>query len=488
MGEPMGFKGTGRQPPQRQPVVERVHHWSEFYEEWPEEKIQEQGARCMDCAVPFCHVGCPLGNIIPDWNDLVYRGRWKRALEVLHSTNNFPEFTGRICPAPCEASCVLSINQEPVTIEYIEKAIADRGFHEGWIVPEPPGVRTDKKVAVVGSGPAGLAAAQQLNRAGHTVTVFERDNYIGGLLTLGIPDFKLEKSIVQRRVDLMAAEGVIFKAGVNVGVDLPADELFDSFDAVCLAGGSTQARDLLIPGRELRGVHLAMEYLTQQNKLLAGETVARNDRITAKGKRVVILGGGDTGADCLGTAHRQGAEVVYQFELLPEPPAARHVDNPWPQWPLILRSSAAHEEGGTRDYSISTKSFSGNDGRLEKLHAVRLGWGPADERGRPTMEEIPGSEFEIETELVLLAMGFVHPEYEGLLTDLGVNFDARGNVAVDESSMSSVPGVFAAGDVRRGQSLVVWAIAEGREAAHYMDKYLMGSTALPLSVTGALAK
>ena len=488
MGEPMGFKGTGRQPPQRQPVVERVHHWSEFYEEWPEEKIQEQGARCMDCAVPFCHVGCPLGNIIPDWNDLVYRGRWKRALEVLHSTNNFPEFTGRICPAPCEASCVLSINQDPVTIEYIEKAIADRGFHEGWIVPEPPGVRTDKKVAVVGSGPAGLAAAQQLNRAGHTVTVFERDNYIGGLLTLGIPDFKLEKSIVQRRVDLMAAEGVIFKAGVNVGVDLPADELFDSCDAVCLAGGSTQARDLLIPGRELRGVHLAMEYLTQQNKLLAGETVARNDRITAKGKRVVILGGGDTGADCLGTAHRQGAEVVYQFELLPEPPAARHVDNPWPQWPLILRSSAAHEEGGTRDYSISTKSFSGNDGRLEKLHAVRLGWGPADERGRPTMEEIPGSEFEIETELVLLAMGFVHPEYEGLLTDLGVNFDARGNVAVDESSMSSVPGVFAAGDVRRGQSLVVWAIAEGREAAHYMDKYLMGSTALPLSVTGALAK
>jgi len=487
MGSPMGFKEMRRQPPHRLPESERIKHWREFYQEWPEEKVREQGGRCMDCAVPFCHTGCPLGNIIPDWNDLVYHGRWKRALEVLNSTNNFPEFTGRICPAPCEASCVLNINQDPVTIEYIEKAIADRGFQEGWIKPEPPAVRTGKKVAVIGSGSAGLAVAQQLNRAGHTVTVFERDNYTGGLLTLGIPDFKLEKSIVQRRIDLMASEGIIFKTGVNVGLDLAVEDLVGRFDAVCLAMGSTQSRDLPIPGCELGGVHLAMEYLVQQNKLLAGEIIAPEERITAEGKHVVILGGGDTGADCLGTAHRQGADAVYQFELLPEPPMERRDDNPWPQWPVILRSSAAHEEGGIRDYSISTRSFSGSNGRVKKLHAVRLEWGPPDETGRPTMKEIQGSNFEIETELVLLALGFVHPEHEGLITDLGVELDARGNVAVDETFMSSIPGVFAAGDVHRGQSLVVWAIAEGREAAHYMDKYLMGRTQLPLSVSGALS-
>ena len=486
MGKPTGFQEFGRQPPERQVVAERVKHWHEFYQPWPEEKVREQGARCMDCAVPFCHTGCPLGNVIPDWNDLVYRGRWKQALDRLHSTNNFPEFTGRICPAPCEASCVLSINQDPVTIEYIEKAIADRGFEEGWIKPRPPAMRTGKKVAVVGSGPAGLAAAQQLNSAGHTVTVFERDGYIGGLLTLGIPDFKLDKQIVQRRVDVLAAEGITFKTSVNVGVDLPADRLLRSFDAVCLAGGSTHARDLPMPGRELKGVHLAMEYLTQQNRLLAGESIAPGEGITAEGKRVVILGGGDTGADCLGTAHRQGAEVVYQFELLPEPPTTRPPGNPWPQWPLILRSSAAHDEGGVRDYSIQTKSFSGSNGRVERLHASRLEWGPPDESGRPTMKEIPGSEFEIETELVLLALGFIHPEHLGLLTDLGVELDARGNVATGEDHMSSVPGVFAAGDTRRGQSLVVWAIAEGREAAHHIDSYLMGSTKLPRSLPGAL--
>ncbi|MCE2465293.1 MAG: glutamate synthase subunit beta, partial [Dehalococcoidia bacterium] len=463
-------------------VQERIQDYDEFYQEWPEERIREQGARCMNCAVPFCHTGCPLGNIIPDWNDLVYRGRWQEAVASLLSTNNFPEFTGRICPAPCEGSCVLAINEEPVTIEYIEKAISDRGFQEGWIEAQPPSVRTGKKVAVVGSGPAGLAAAQQLNRAGHHVTVFERDNYIGGLLTLGIPDFKLDKALVQRRVELMEQEGIEFCTGVNVGHDLSAQELTDNFDAVCLAGGATQARDLDVPGRELKGIHLAMEYLTQQNKLLAGEVVAPGERITAEGRRVVILGGGDTGADCLGTAHRQGAEVVYQYELLDSPPASRSSGNPWPQWPIIIRSSAAHEEGGLRDYSILTKAFSGQNGQVEKLHAVRLKWVPGGPGGRPVMEEIPGSEFDLDVDLVLLALGFLHPEHGGLLTDLALEQDARGNVKVDAQRMTSKPGVFAAGDMSRGQSLVVWAIAEGREAAHHMDAYLMGSTQLPRSL------
>ena len=433
----------------------------------------------MNCAVPFCHGGCPLGNLIPDWNDLVYQGQWRKALHALHATNNFPEFTGRVCPAPCEASCVLAINQDPVTIEYIEKAIADRGWKEGWIVPEPPKKRTGKKVAVVGSGPAGLAAAQQLNRAGHWVTVYERDNYIGGLLRLGIPDFKLEKHVVQRRIDQMIDEGVEFKTGVNVGESYPVDELVDSFDAVCLAGGSTVPRDLDVPDRQLDGIHFAMDYLTQQNRLIAGEQIDPAERITAEGKRVIIMGGGDTGADCLGTAHRQGAEVVYQIELLPEPPDQRAPENPWPQWPMILRTSGAHEEGGVRDYSILTKSFSGSNGRVQKLHAVRLDWGPRDEQGRPSMKETPGSEFEIEAELVLLAMGFLHPEQEGMLAGLGVNLDARSNVKADENMMTSIPGVFAAGDMSRGQSLVVWALAEGREAARGIDEYLMGESSLP---------
>ena len=482
MGNPTGFKEFSREPPERRPVRERLKDSREFYQEWPEQSIRDQGARCMNCAVPFCQSGCPLGNIIPDWNDLVYRGRWKEALNELHSTNNFPEFTGRICPAPCEVSCVLSINQDPVTIEYIEKAIADRGFQEGWIKPEPPKERSGKRVAVVGSGPAGLACAQQLNRAGHWVTVFERDNYIGGLLTLGIPDFKLDKAVVMRRVDLMAEEGIEFKTGVNVGVNISVDELRRNFDAICLAGGSTKARELDIPGREFKGIHLAMEYLTQQNCIIAGEHIDANERITAEGKRVVILGGGDTGADCLGTAHRQGAEVVHQYELLAEPPLTRSPNNPWPQWSIILRSSAAHEEGGIRDYSILTKAFTGTNGHVEKLHAVRWEWGPPDPSGRPAMKEIPGSEFEIETELVLLAMGFLHPEHEGMLTDLGVELDARGNVKLAPDRMTSIPGIFAAGDMSRGQSLVVWAIAEGREAAHYMDKYLVGTTRLARSL------
>ena len=479
MGKPTGFMEEGRKPPRRLPIAERVQHSGEFYVPWAEQEARDQGARCMNCAVPFCMRGCPLGNLIPDWNDLVYRGRWKEALDELHSTNNFPEFTGRICPAPCEESCVLSINQDPVTIEYIEKAIADRGWEEGWIVPKPPERRTGKRAAVIGSGPAGLAAAQQLNRSGHSVTVFERDNYVGGLLRLGIPDFKLDKHVVQRRIDQMTEEGVEFRTGVHVGKDYPADELLDAFDVVCLTGGCTVPRDLDVPGRELNGIHFAMDYLTQQNRLTAGEQIDPKERITAEGKRVVILGGGDTGADCLGTAHRQSAEIVNQLELLPEPPEQRSPDNPWPQWPTILRLSAAHEEGGVRDYDVLTKSFSGAGGQVERLHAVRLEWGPPDASGRPAMSEVPGSEFDVETELVLLAMGFVHPEQDGLLADLGVELDPRGNVKTDESKMTSVSGVFAAGDMARGQSLVVWALAEGREAARGADHYLMGRTSLP---------
>ncbi len=468
--------------PPRQDPAERTRHWLEFYEDWPEEEARSQGGRCMNCAVPFCMGGCPLGNIIPDFNDLVYRGMWKDALRALHSTNNFPEFTGRICPAPCEGSCVLNINNDPVTIEYIEKAIADRGWQEGWIVPEPPQVRSGKSVAVIGSGPAGLAAAMQLNRAGHTVTVFERDEYIGGLLRLGIPEFKLEKSVVQRRVDQMSAEGVVFKTGVYVGKDIHADRLRADFDAVCLTGGSTIARDLPIPGRELSGVHFAMEYLTQQNRVIAGQTFAPSERIVAEGKRVLVLGGGDTGSDCVGTAHRQGAEVVYQFELLPQPPEARRDNNPWPQWPMVLRTSSSHEEGAVRDYNIMTKRFSGPNGKIGKMHAVRLDWGPPDETGRPAMIEIPGSEFELDVDLVLLALGFMHPEPDGLLQQIGVELDPRGNVATTPNKMTSAPGVFAAGDMARGQSLVVWALAEGREAARSIDEYLMGKTSLPHSV------
>ena len=481
MGKPTGFMEFGRRPPERRAVAERKGDYEELYLDWPEPDAREQGSRCMDCAVPFCHMGCPLGNVIPEFNHHVYMGDWQKALEVLLSTNNFPEFTGRICPAPCEASCVLSINTDPVTIEYIEKEISDRGYKEGWIKPQPPDHRTGKKVAVVGSGPAGLAAAQQLNRAGHRVTVFERADYIGGLLMLGIPDFKLDKDVVRRRIQLMADEGVEFRTGVNVGVNYPVKDLLEEYDAVCLTGGSTQARDLPVPGRELDGIHLAMDYLPQQNKLLAGEDIDLEEHITAEGKRVVILGGGDTGADCLGTAHRQGAEVVYQFELLPEPPEERRPDNPWPQWPMILRSSAAHEEGGIRDYNILTKSFTGSNGQVEKLHAVRVDW-TTGEDGRFVMNEVPGSEMEVETDLVLLAMGFVHPEHDGMLTDLGVELDGRGNVQVDDNKMTSVPGVFAGGDMARGQSLVVWAIAEGREVARGVDEYLVGASTLPRSM------
>ncbi len=482
MGKPTGFMEWARSTPHTQDPSERTRHWLEFYSEWSEREAREQGGRCMNCSVPFCMGGCPLGNIIPDFNDLVYRGKWREALNELHSTNNFPDFTGRICPAPCEGSCVLNINDDPVTIEYIEKAISDRGWNEGWIVPEPPTVRTGKSVAVIGSGPAGMAAAMQLNRVGHMVTVFERNEYIGGLLRLGIPEFKLEKTVVQRRVDQMTAEGVTFKTGVYVGQDVPVADIRSEFDAICLTGGSTVARDLPIPGRELDGVHLAMEYLIQQNRINEGQTFSPSDRIVAEGKRVLVLGGGDTGSDCVGTAHRQGAEVVYQFELLPEPPLIRRDDNPWPQWPVVLRMSSSHEEGAVRDYNILTKGFSGSSGTVQKMHAIRLEWGQPDHTGRPAMIEVEGSEFELDVDLVLLALGFVHPEKTGMLSELGVDLDSRGNVVTGSNKMTSVPGVFAAGDMSRGQSLVVWALAEGREAARGIDEYLMGSTKLPYSV------
>jgi glutamate synthase (NADPH/NADH) small chain len=397
----------------------------------------------------------------------------------LHATNNFPEFTGRLCPAPCETSCVLSINDNPVAIEHVERAIADRGFEEGWITPQSVARRTGKRVAILGSGPAGLAAAQQLNRAGHWVTVFERHEEVGGLLSLGIPGFKLPKEIVRRRIDIMVAEGIVFRPNTNVGVDVPISDLRREFDAVCLAGGSTIPRTLDIPGSDLPGVHLALEFLRQQNRVDAGWNVPEGERIDARGKQVVVLGGGDTGSDCVGTAFRQGARAVVQFEILPQPPKERRSDNPWPKWSVIFRSSHAHEEGGARDYNILTKSLSGANGPLERLHAVRLEWGPPDNTGRPVMKELPGSEFEIETELVLLALGFLRPQHEGMITDLGVELDPRGNVATDGSTMTSVPGVFAAGDMARGQSLVVWAIAEGRRAAHGIDSYLMNGSSLP---------
>jgi glutamate synthase (NADPH/NADH) small chain len=479
MGKITGFLEYGRELPARRPVPERLRDWRELEGKHADEALQKQAARCMDCGIPFCHKGCPLGNIIPDWNDLVYRGRWREAIDRLHSTNNFPDFTGAICPAPCEEACVLNINDDPVTIKQIEKQIIARAFKEGWIVPEVAVRRTGKTVAVVGSGPAGLAIAQQLARAGHSVTVFERADRIGGLLRYGIPDFKMEKHVVDRRIEQMEGEGVVFRPNTNVGVDLPADRLRAEFEAVILAGGATLARDLPVPGRELKGVHFAMEFLPQQNKVVAGDRVA--SQIMATGKHVVILGGGDTGSDCLGTSNRQGAKSVHQFELLPQPPATRTEDvAPWPYWPMILRSSSSHEEGVIRDWSINTKAFSGDaEGNVRKLHGVRLEWFK-DETGRPKMREVAGSEFELDADLVLLALGFLGPEREGLLNDLGVEITERGNVAVDEW-MTSVPGIFACGDVRRGQSLVVWAIWEGRECARAVDRYLMGSTDLPTS-------
>ena len=486
MGKPTGFLEYPRELPQARPPALRVADWQEFHEHADESLLRQQGARCMDCGVPFCHTGtlldgmasgCPINNLIPEWNDLVYRGLWREAYERLAKTNNFPEFTGRVCPAPCEGSCVLGINDDAVTIKAVEATIIERAFENGWVVPQGPAVRTGKKVAVVGSGPAGLAVAQQLNRAGHSVIVFERADRIGGLLRYGIPEFKMEKRHLDRRLGLMEKEGVVFQTNAQVGVNVPVADLKKDFDAIVLAGGACAPRDLPIPGRELGGIHFAMEYLTLSNKRCEGDPVPDEAFITAKGKRVVIIGGGDTGADCLGTVHRQGALSVHQFELLPRPPDARAADNPWPQWPNIFRVSSAHEEGGERVYSVSTQRFLGEGGRVKKLEAqtvemVRAG-------GRLDFKPVGGSEFTLDVDLVLLAMGFVGPERPGMLADLGVTLTERGNVGRDANWMTSVPGVFTCGDMQRGQSLIVWAIAEGRSCAAGVDRWLMGGTELP---------
>jgi glutamate synthase (NADPH/NADH) small chain len=470
MGKVTGFLEFPRSKPLRKVVEERLQNFNEFELPWPEPLLAEQGARCMDCGVPTCHGegGCPLGNLIPDWNDLVYRGDWERAIEELHRTNNFPDVTGRVCPAPCEDACILGINDDPVNIKAIEKAIVDRAFKERWVRPRPPKIQTWKRVAVVGSGPAGLAAAQQLARLGHQVTVFEKNDRFGGLLTYGIPDFKLEPHIMEWRVQQMREEGVVFYANAHVGVAPTAKELRGSFDAIVLSGGAEHARPVAddIEGRELAGIHFAMEFLTQQNRRNLGDAIPASESILATDKRVVILGGGDTGADCLGTTHRQRAFSVHQFEILPRPPK--------------VKTGTSHEEGGERRWSVLTKRFTGADGRVTELHGVEVEWlPPAQNGGRPTMREVPGTEFSQPVDLVLLAMGFLGPVRPGLLTDLGVEFNERNAVKRDERYMTSVPGVFVAGDMTRGASLVVWAIWEGREAARNAHDYLMGGSDEP---------
>jgi len=469
MGKITGFMEYTRETAERRPVNERVQDFFPIYQPLPEDKLKIQGARCMDCGVPFCHSGCPLNNLIPDWNDRVYRGRWRDAIRALHATNNFPEFTGLICPAPCEPACVLAISDPPVTIKQIESAIVEHAYREGWIRPEPPESRTGKRVAIVGSGPAGLAAAQQLNRAGHNVVVFEKADRIGGLLRYGIPDFKLEKSVLDRRLEQLVKEGVEFQTRAHAGVDLAMPALRRKFDAILLAGGAEQPRDLKAPGRELKGIHFAMDFLSQQNRRCVGDRVDSKTEILAAGKRVVILGGGDTGADCLGTSHRQRALSVHQIEIMPLPPAERSVQTPWPLWPTMLRVESSHEEGGIREWSAATARFSGDDrGNVARLHAVRVG-------PPPKFEPVPDSEFQLEVDLVLLALGFTGPAPNGMFDELGVVLDSRGNISTDGNYMTSAPGIFAAGDMRRGQSLVVWAIAEGRQAARAINHYLRTS-------------
>ncbi len=485
MGKPTGFLEYTRELPADRSPLDRLSDWDEFHEHFPVKKLRDQGARCMDCGTPFCHTGaliaglatgCPVHNLIPEWNDLVFKGRWKEALDRLHRTNNFPEFTGRVCPAPCEGSCVLGISQPPVTIKTIECSIVDKGFEEGWIVPRPPVVRTGKRVAVVGSGPAGLACADLLNRAGHQVTVYERADRVGGLLVYDIPNMKLDKGVVERRVSLLAAEGVAFVTGVAVGHDLEAAKLRADFDAVVLCGGATLARDLTVEGRSLAGVHLAMEFLHKNTKSLHDSNLQDGQYLSAKDKDVVVIGGGDTGTDCVGTSLRHGCRSLVQFEILPQPPAERASDNPWPQWPKILRVDYGQEEAAARfgadprRYSISTKRFVGENGCVKAIETVGIEW--VSDNGRMTTREVPGSAQSWPADLVLLALGFVGPEKGGMLEQLGVGLDPRGNVAADERKMTSVPGVFTAGDMRRGQSLVVWAIAEGRQAAAGVDAYL----------------
>jgi len=471
MGKITGFLEYERSDRHYQPVEERIKHWHEFVLPLPEAQTRTQAARCMDCGIPYCHVGCPVNNQIPDWNDLVYRGNWQEAARNLHSTNNFPEVTGRVCPAPCEASCTLNLDDNPVTIKTIECAIADRAIAEGWVRPEPASFKTGKKIAVVGSGPAGLACAQQLARVGHEVHVYEKHAKAGGLLRYGIPDFKMDRIHVDRRVAQMEAEGVTFHYGAQVGVNVPADALLNDYDALVLTGGAEKPRDLPIPGRELKGIHFAMDFLPQQNRRLSGEPQDESNPILATGKHVVVIGGGDTGSDCIGTSFRQGALAVINFEIMPQPPLCENKLLTWPDWPLKLRTSASHEEGAARDFAVMTTKFSGKNGAVRKLRCVRV-----DDK----IKSIPGSEFDLHADLVLLAMGFVHPVHEGMIESLGLALDARGNVKADTVAyQSSNPKVFSAGDMRRGQSLVVWAIREGRQCAHAVDKFLMGATTLP---------
>lgn len=479
MGKPDGFLEIDRKEAEKQPVERRLKHFMEFTVEMTDEELKDQAARCMNCGVPYCFgYGCPIINLIPEWNEMVYNGRWRDAIDLLHETNNFPEFTGRICPAPCEPACIAGIGGEAVTIRQIEHAIIERAWKEGWIEPEPPTVETGKKVAIVGSGPAGLSAAQQLRRAGHDVTVYERDEHAGGLLRFGIPDFKLEKWVIDRRLRQMEAEGVKFQYEIDAGVDISAGYLRKKFDALCLCGGSMVPRDLQIPGRDADGIHFAMEFLTRQNR--RGPDVTFEKDILATGKHVIIIGGGDTSNDCLGTAHRQGAASAEQLEIMPEPPGERDdIRTPWPMWPYQLRTSSSHHEGGARHFSVNAKEFIVKDGHVTGVRCEKVEWKRDDKTGRMFFEPVPGSEFEKSADLVLLAMGFIHPRHEGLLDDLGMAYDSRGNVQVDDNMMSSVEGVFAAGDMATGAWLVVGAIAGGRRMANRVDTFLMGETLLP---------
>jgi len=480
MGDPRGFLKSARQSSLYREICERVKDFKEVSKFRPEKQSQEQASRCMDCSTPFCHGGCPIGNYIPEWNDCMFRGNWNTALDLLEATNNLPEITGRVCPALCEYACVLGLNDDAVTIRENELAVIELGFKKGLIVPSLVNKRTGKKIAVIGSGPAGLSCAAQLNKAGHSVVVFERDKKPGGILRYGIPDFKLEKHFIDRRIDIWKKEGVVFKTGVNAGIDYPSGKLLDEFDAVCLAGGSRVPRDLKIEGRELKGIYFAMDYLMQSNARIAGEKISKEALIDAKGKKVVVIGGGDTGSDCVGTAHRQGASCVVQIEVLPKPYECRTEIYPWPKYPLLLKTTSSHEEGGDRYWAVLTKSFAGEKGFIKKLSCVKVEFPETGGSSCPAMKEIPGSEFEIEADLVILAVGFLHPESSGLLTDLNVEFDKRGNVKTGANYMTSVEKVFSAGDMRRGQSLVVWAISEGRQSAYNIDKYLMGESNLPL--------
>lgn len=478
MGDVKGFLKVKRQVAKYRPVCERIKDYSEVSVLPQKTHSEEQASRCMDCGTPFCHWGCPIGNYIPEWNDLVFRKKWDKAFELLNATNNLPEVTGRICPALCEYACVLGINDDPVTVRENELAIIEFGFKNGYIKPRPPKKRTGKSVAIVGSGPSGLCCADQLNKAGHKVIVFERDSKIGGIMRFGIPDFKLEKWILDRRIKLLEKEGIVFKPGVNIGIDYPAAKLLKDFDAVCLAGGSRTPRDLNIEGRHLSGIHFAMEYLIQSNKRVCGEKIPAKELIDAKGKRVVVIGGGDTGSDCVGTANRQGAKCVTQIELMPKPASCRTKVYPWPKYPMLLKTTSSHEEGGGREWSILTKKFTGKDGAVKKLSCVRVEFGK-DASGCLLMKELSGSGFEIEADLVVLALGFLHPEKKGALEELELSLDSKGNVKTDANFMTSVKGVFSCGDMHRGQSLIVWAIAEGRRSAYEIDKHLMGQSVLP---------